>query len=185
METDYDASLLPTTASRLIELALSDLESVEADSRYAVNMERWHEPMEDGICRVCLAGAVMARTLQIEPRERITMNDFWPVEDRTRLLALDSARTGAWPGLLRRMVKPVPVPQEALRLKLAPDYNESEALHMGDALRVSRSHDCDVLRKRLLTRLNKLGKAPVYSTHPEEFKGFMRAVAEILRQEGQ
>ena len=61
----------------LLALALEDLEHLSKDSRYFINMNRWHAtphsywkhpktPLEletDQKCHVCLAGAVLARSL--------------------------------------------------------------------------------------------------------------------------
>lgn len=53
---------LPKIPSALIRLAIADLEAVEKDSRYVVCMNDWHIPDPMG-CHVCLAGAVMAKTI--------------------------------------------------------------------------------------------------------------------------
>lgn len=56
--------MLPNKPSELILVALADLEAVEQDGRYHVEMMFWHEPSySTGLCEVCLAGAVMARSL--------------------------------------------------------------------------------------------------------------------------
>ena len=54
---------LPNRPSLLIAVALDDLELVMKDPRYVVNMDVWHEEFEDSTCHVCLAGSVMAKTL--------------------------------------------------------------------------------------------------------------------------
>lgn len=59
---------LPNKPSKLILLALKDLELVEKDERYAVNMHTWHRP-KDGICQVCLAGSVLAKSLKFSNEE--------------------------------------------------------------------------------------------------------------------
>lgn len=64
---------LPSKASELIRLALSDLRKVEAaDNVYVVDMGQWHEPggVGDSRCAVCLAGAVVAQSLGLDPGER-------------------------------------------------------------------------------------------------------------------
>ncbi len=50
--------------SELIRLALADLVKVEKDPRYEVYMGLWHIP--NGTCKVCMAGAVMAKTVGID-----------------------------------------------------------------------------------------------------------------------
>ena len=64
---------LPTKPSELIRVALRDLRACEDDDGYVVHMCRWHWPTTDNrgrkVCSVCLAGAVMAQTLDV-PREQ-------------------------------------------------------------------------------------------------------------------
>jgi len=55
---------LPEKLSALIRLAVADAKSCEADSKYELNMSTWFHRGEDE-CSVCMAGAVMARTLGV------------------------------------------------------------------------------------------------------------------------
>lgn len=79
---------LPDKPSELIRLALADLEECEKDPRYAIGMVRWHAP-EDGRCVVCLAGAVMAKSLDA-PIDQFVV----PEDDQKALYALDEFRVG-------------------------------------------------------------------------------------------
>ena len=54
---------LPNKTSELIRLAVSDLEKCEKDKSYEINMCAWHTENYDS-CAVCLAGSVMAKTLE-------------------------------------------------------------------------------------------------------------------------
>jgi hypothetical protein len=92
---------LPTVPSQLIRLALADLRKVEEDPKYTVNMGSWHEgdPYHDAICPVCLAGAVMAKTIGVSRDEDVTPSDLMRFgriskADRDALVALDFFRTG-------------------------------------------------------------------------------------------
>ena len=85
-------SPLPDKLSDLIEVALRDLELVENDKRYTVNMDWWHRSnLYDHTCIVCLAGAVMAKSLDVSPDRTRFPNDF---DDKTeaKLDALNWAR---------------------------------------------------------------------------------------------
>jgi hypothetical protein len=106
---------LPDKLSDLIEVAVKDLEAVEQDPHYVVNMDTWHraeaqefrigqQVFEKEPCTVCLAGAVMAKTLEV-PR-------YWsknPVDFRgensteDKLIALDLVRRGFIDGALRQL----------------------------------------------------------------------------------
>ena len=60
-----NTDILPDKLSDLLELALNDLEKTEKDSNYEIWMGGWHIPSYDRVkCNVCLAGAVMAQTLE-------------------------------------------------------------------------------------------------------------------------
>lgn len=89
--------------SELIRLALGDLEKCENDSRYGINMSTWHSLDETGLCEVCLAGSVMAQTLNYSPKDNIfdvcSIPDGWG----QRLVALDYFRKGMIEGGLRLM----------------------------------------------------------------------------------
>lgn len=95
---------LPDTLSELTRIALRDLEAAEANPRYRVGMSMWHTPLTEtgGMatgpekphhCRVCLAGAVMAGTLNAPFGEFIGPTDLVP-DERGKLYALDSVRCG-------------------------------------------------------------------------------------------
>ena len=88
---------LPTKPSELIRVALRDLRACEADDRYVVNMWRWHWPTTDHrgrkVCAVCLAGAVLAKTIGA-PRERRIVDYDLSKSLENGLDALDCFRLG-------------------------------------------------------------------------------------------
>lgn len=53
---------LPDKPSKLIRVALEDLEACERDDRYVIDMAEWHTKYS-GKCHVCLAGSVMSNRL--------------------------------------------------------------------------------------------------------------------------
>ena len=79
--------------SRVIEMALEDLEAMENDERYYVDMGVWHCPGPAGKCAVCFAGSVMANRLGISPKGSYEPCDFNPATEN-RLTALNLFRTG-------------------------------------------------------------------------------------------
>ena len=79
--------------SELILLALEDLEKTEKMTDvYRVNMEWYHAPLDNGICNVCLGGAVLAQTVKLTPSMCWGGDADGNVEGR--IFALDSFRTG-------------------------------------------------------------------------------------------
>lgn len=84
---------LPEKPSALIRLALADLEVVEKNPKYAIDMDFWHIVNKDTeICSVCFAGAVMANTL--EAPSWMSHVPFEFESECHKLVALDSFRCG-------------------------------------------------------------------------------------------
>ena len=91
---------LPDKPSELIRLALHDLELCEQDDMYIINMRRWHVPSDtygwhspEKKCYVCLAGSVMAKSLNADALKYL---DPWDYNGKTiiKLLALEQFRKG-------------------------------------------------------------------------------------------
>lgn len=91
LSTEVAPLTLPGTLYELGRLALDDLEQIEGDERYKIHMEHWHVP---GVfCQVCLAGAVIAKTLGAGPDELLGPYDYdEPI--KSRLLAIHFLRSG-------------------------------------------------------------------------------------------
>jgi hypothetical protein len=87
--------ILSDKPSEAIRQALEDLEKVEKDDRYAVDMGTWHLASPDGRCHVCLAGAVMAMTGRMDVGATIRdVRTGFPMDVVNKLFALDSFRSG-------------------------------------------------------------------------------------------
>ena len=82
---------LPDKPSELIRLALADLALCAADPNYRIDMGEWHKP-EHGVCQVCLAGAVMAKSLNASRAAELCSSDF--PENSQKILALNDFRMG-------------------------------------------------------------------------------------------
>lgn len=83
---------LPNKPSKLIRVALKDLELVEQDNNYSIYMGDWHMPLGDK-CSVCLAGSVIARTLNTPLDAEVDPLDFNLIT-KNKLLALNQFRVG-------------------------------------------------------------------------------------------
>lgn len=58
---------LPKKLWENLLLAIHDLELVEKSKKYSIEMSTWHTSKEeDGKCKVCFAGSVMAMTKEVE-----------------------------------------------------------------------------------------------------------------------
>lgn len=86
---------LPDKPSELLQLALNDLEAAEASGQYNIDMSYWHSPGPQGrpmrdfpghsgdnrdvyknsLCTVCMAGSVLAMTLELEPTTHALVKD--------------------------------------------------------------------------------------------------------------
>ena len=86
---------LPDKPSELIRVALADLRKVERSKKYVVYMGVYHEPDRGrgGKCFVCLAGAVMAKSLSAA-RDRPLFPEDFPKPVKHKLIAIDSLRIG-------------------------------------------------------------------------------------------
>ncbi len=92
---------LPEKLSDLVFVALADLEKVEANEQYIIDMSIWHRPRDfdsdnpsgfETKCIVCLAGSVMSMSLDAELEDELDLDDFEPFEEK-RLQALDELRS--------------------------------------------------------------------------------------------
>jgi len=79
--------------SKLIRLALNDLAKVERSKSYSIYMGAWHTPIGPN-CAVCLAGAVMAKTLETPISNEVGPLSF-DVRTRYALEAIDDFRCGS------------------------------------------------------------------------------------------
>lgn len=59
----------PKTLWQLLELALTDLEKAEKSKKHKIDMDVWYKP--NGVCTVCLAGSVMAFSLDAAIRKEV------------------------------------------------------------------------------------------------------------------
>jgi hypothetical protein len=88
---------LPEKLWELTQLALEDLEKVEQDEKhYRVHMASWHEPYEredEAVCYVCLAGAVLAKTIKV-PRDLLLNPSQLGCALDLKMCALNALRLG-------------------------------------------------------------------------------------------
>lgn len=113
---------LPNKLSDLIEVALEDLEKVEKDKRYTVDMQFWHTPTDNFTgCSVCLAGAVIAKSLNV-PIQELSSLDKFKISIRRKLVALDQVRDSKVGNAIRILKRDsVTVPLEYYSV---PSYDE-------------------------------------------------------------
>ncbi len=82
---------LPNKMSDLLEVAVDDAQKCNADPKYVLNMSRWHTPAY-GVCHVCLAGSVIAKTLEGKPSEEYDIDLDFEGKLPDKLDAIDSMR---------------------------------------------------------------------------------------------
>jgi hypothetical protein len=132
---------LPNVLSDCIEIALQDLAKAEASDKYVVDMGTWHRPTDDGKCQVCLAGSIMAFTINnvITPDIHIECTSDFPRILEHKLDALDSIRShhldsaiGNWLQALKHKYRTINHPynlaQEKVRAIFA-DYDRALQAH--------------------------------------------------------
>lgn len=65
-EDDWKSKGLPNKLSEIIEVALKDLESLENDKNYCIDMQEYYSFDSDlKQCQVCLAGCILAREFEL------------------------------------------------------------------------------------------------------------------------
>ena len=88
---------LPDKLSDLIIVAVEYLEKCEKDPRYLVDMDYWAYKGHDGVCMVCMAGAMI---VQQHPEGFKSRNCYVPLRfvmsDRLKLCAINFVRTHRW-----------------------------------------------------------------------------------------
>ena len=99
--------------------------------------EKWHWPNPvSGKCMVCLAGAIIAKSLNCSTKTRIVIaanrsanpkvttitNPRW----RRALLALDFARDGKWASAFRTLQEAYPNPDMRKQLQALPKPDDAE-----------------------------------------------------------
>lgn len=156
---------LPDPPSSLIRLAVTDLELVEVDDKYNIDMyETWHTPAfkenadnfdEDDVvsCTVCFAGSVMAKSLEYYSSYDVNVNEE-SQENQLKFNFLNSIRL-------------YQVDQDYLY------YLEEIGLPV----------NFPFTNDRLEVRVQKLEKV-IYSKNPELFKTNMLKIADLFEEEG-
>lgn len=90
---DFDSA---TKLHQLLEMALNDLAIAEAHPMMQIDMETWFAPTSytpDGVCRLCMAGAVMAASYGVAIDEDFMVSQYSaPVWNK--MYAIDALRRG-------------------------------------------------------------------------------------------
>ena len=117
---------LPNKLSELLRVAINDVRQAEDNENYVVDMDKWHEPIEeftrDRRCAVCMGGAVMAFTLNTGYLYKSPVNFNEEIE--WKLQAINAMRYGDFFEALSQMHK---WEGTALRVKLGVGQVMSEA----------------------------------------------------------
>ena len=109
---------LPDKIHLLLDVALNDLNKVRRSKRYDVDMNDWHSGPHNGLCTVCLAGAVMAKTLHADYTKDI--NPVMMGENCDKLYALDDLRCGnLWDSMVMLCIDP---PEDFPTYMYIPEY---------------------------------------------------------------
>lgn len=91
---------LPNKLSELLIVALEDLEQIENDPNYDIDMGEWYKPKVRNnsgrdVCTVCHAGAVMVNSLNLKPSFRMNLHpDDFTSTITNKLMAINAIRIG-------------------------------------------------------------------------------------------
>lgn len=157
---------LPTKLSALIKVALKDLKKVEKDKNYKVNLSMWHQTFDDDVCYVCLAGAVLAKSLKIDRKASICR------------------RNGGFLMIFNEQFikKELPVPQ----MLALDDVAVGGVGHAVRALRHAFMNDKPMSQKQLtvVDRLDSVVFYHEYEEYPVLFKKNLKIIASKLDEVG-
>ena len=108
---------LPGALAGLGQAAIADAFALDREI-YFPKCRQWHNPNTEG-CVVCLAGCLIARTLDA-PVSRIRFPSYYPVEIENKLVALDAMRCGHWNRAFHVFYGRDPVVEIVKRLRSLP-----------------------------------------------------------------
>ena len=93
---------LPNNLIDLLKIAVKDLKKCKADPKYNIEMGLWHEPERNGKCSVCIAGAIIAKTLKTNIAEEKSPHQFRHKSSDIywKLVLIDKIRCGTWTPIL-------------------------------------------------------------------------------------
>lgn len=123
---------LPSIPSQLLELALTDLERAEKSPDHTVNMGVWMR-IEDRTCNVCLAGSVMAFSLDVALSAKgfeVSPNEL-DTRSKNLIESLDYFRTGSLYSASIRLARADTDPKmvktvRAIGYRPTPDYDRAD-----------------------------------------------------------
>lgn len=84
---------LPDKASELLRLAVADSRAVSKLKSRTLDMNVYHTPLPGRKCAVCMAGAVMDRTLRADPKRFLMPGAFEP-DTEEKLRRINCLRRG-------------------------------------------------------------------------------------------
>lgn len=86
--------LLPDTMAELLATAIADARSLDP-AAYHPYSSVWHAPDDNGPCRICLAGSLLAGTFQA-PLNQSLSPYVVDESDSRKLVSINYMRTGHW-----------------------------------------------------------------------------------------
>ena len=115
---------LPDTMSDLLAAAIKDARTLDP-RKYQPSCYEWHTPSDDGPCEICLAGSLMAATLETPPDRLVTPLSFSSSATR-KLESLNYMRFGEWIVAYHSFYLHLPKPPFAKRLYYLPQPEHSD-----------------------------------------------------------
>ena len=109
---------LPDTLSGLLSNAISDARSLDP-ACYEPRSRHWHTPDNCGMCAVCLAGCLIARTFRASP-DQIIGPDHYDPSIRRKLRSVNYMRAGMWDFAFLMLHDRFPIRTRAYRLLSLP-----------------------------------------------------------------
>ena len=113
-----EATRLPSTLSGLLETALDDASSLNRET-YTPYSDFWHRSRLDDVCEVCLAGCLIARTLDNRPAFTL-LPIMFSTNTRRKLETVNLMRLGNWYSAFTKHYLDAPVDEISQLIRSLP-----------------------------------------------------------------
>lgn len=124
--------ILPNKLSKLIRIAVRDAKKAEVTPGYRLDMTVFHQNLDPACCSVCMAGAVMAFSLNAPKEQYRDPNNY---NASRKLSAIDAARVGDFSSAFYRLGQQVESREQQEAIKEVRGMVASEYQYSGSLFR--------------------------------------------------
>jgi len=148
---------LPKKASVFLTMALHDLELLESNPYYRIDMEKFCNPdVENNICSICLTGAVMANQFDLDKN-----NNYLPTDDlfgvwKEPLMCLEDVRLGSFDILIDVFEPNLDNTDKKIIVTELEQFYDKHQEQLLDGLKLSNYDDPEMFKKMMKSVVSSL-----------------------------